>query len=162
MSNPRQTKFNVQEMKVATWVGKCRQKAAEEFGYSNQNQCGRDDTRLHIDGAAGELAFAKMFKLYPASVFDDFGSLAPYDVWFPELGGVDVKTTGNRSGRLNIEYGKTKNPADIYALVIGRDDEFEFAGMIAGIDALNQRYLTDIGNGPFFAVPQPDLVEDLR
>ena len=161
MSN-REVTLNPQEMKVATWVGKCRQKAAEELGYSNHNQCGKDDTRLHIDGAAGELAFAKTFKLYPESIFDNFGSLGSYDVWFPELGGVDVKTTANKDGRLNIEYRKTKNPADIYALMIGSDGKFEHAGMIAGIDALSERYMTDVGNGAFFAIPQDDLADDLR
>jgi len=162
MSEPYQTELNSQEYRVANWIGKGRQNAAVSRGYKNQNQCGKDDLQMHIDGAAGELAFAKIFRLYPGSIFDRLGSLAPYDVYFPELGGIDVKTTANKFGRLNIEYGKTKNPADIYALMIGSEARFTYAGMIKANEALTERYLTDVGNGPFFAIPQDSLIEDLR
>jgi len=162
MIEPWTVQLNAPELTFAKWVGRERQKAAERRGYNNQNQCGKNDMQIHIDGACGELAFAKIFKLYPASVFDTPGELAPFDCWFPEVGGIDVKTTPNKCGRLNIEYRKVNNPADVYALMCGENGRFMYAGMIRGNEALTDKYLTDVGNGAFFAIPQNDLYEDLR
>ena len=144
--------LNKQEHDLAKYIGRGRQKAAEQKNYRNFNQCGANDEQLHINGACGELAFCKFFKIYPESCLDVFGDRGRYDAWLTDFGGIDVKTTSNMRGWLNVEFHKRKYPADYYALMMGRDNRYMYSGMISKKDLFTEKNLKDVGNGYFYSV----------
>mgnify|MGYP003138676974 CR=1 FL=1 len=144
--------LNKQEHELAKYIGKGRQTTAENQRLINYNQCGKDDSWLHVNGACGELAFSKLFKIYPHSFLDNFGTKSPYDVWIPEIGGIDVKTTENMRGYLSVEFHKKNYPADHYALMMGKYNRFLYAGMITKEQLFCEENLKDVGNGPFYSV----------
>jgi len=149
--------LNNQEIKLGTWVGNCRQKTAEKRNLKNLNKSGYNDHYIHINGALGELAFAKLFATYPHSVLDEMGSRCIYDVWINDLGGVDVKTTSNLKGSLNVEFHKRDYPADYYALMLGSNNSFYFAGIISKEKLFIEDNLKNVGNGDFYSINSESL-----
>jgi len=149
--------LNNQEVALATWIGKGRQATAEKRNLRNLNQCGANDEWLHINGAAGELAFCKLFKIYPHSFLDELGNNCIYDAWIDGIGGIDIKTSKNMNGCLNVEYHKKNKAADYYALMTGEGVAFKYRGMIEKNLLFTESNLKDVGNGNFYAVDQNQL-----
>tara|TARA_R100000458_G_C8251327_1_gene228231 strand:- start:23 stop:514 length:492 start_codon:yes stop_codon:yes gene_type:complete len=149
--------LNNQEIALATWIGKGRQATAERRKLYNLNQCGADDEWMHINGAAGELAFCKLFKIYPHSFLDELGNNCSYDAWIDGVGGVDIKTSTSMNGCLNVEYRKRYNPADNYALMTGDGVAFNYRGMISKELLFMERNIKDVGNGNYYAIDQGQL-----
>mgnify|MGYP003151594174 CR=1 FL=1 len=148
----KKIKLNKQEVAIGTWIGNERQSIAERRNLNNLNQCGKNDNFLHINGALGELAFSKLFCVYPESMLDELGNKMTYDVWVNDLGGVDIKTTSNLKGSLNVEFHKRDYPADYYALMMGNNDTFFYAGIIHKDEVFKEENLKNVGNGDFYSV----------
>lgn len=113
-------------------------------GYS-----GGEGWELHITGALGELAFAKLTNRYWESVASDFRSL------IGDVGRHQVRTTARENGCLIVHE---RDPDDaMFFLVIGTAPTFYVAGGIQGSAAKSEEWWrTDTGRPAFF-VPQDAL-----
>lgn len=114
---------------------------------------------IDIEGVAGELAFCKMFNVYPDTNTE---SWADYDLVL--LGfTIDVKTTKYRNGKLIAPYWKKdKKLPDYYALIIGEMPSYEFIGFIKGEDFINEKHLGDLGHGKTYIAEQKELTKTLQ
>lgn len=113
---------------------------------------------IDIDGVVGEYAFARMMNLCP-----DF-TISPrsggYDLLTHQGQTVDVKTTRRANGQLLGEIKKRDSYSDIYVLMVVDDVSATFVGWAKGRDLFSARYLTDLGHGPTYVMPQAVLRRD--
>lgn len=108
-----------------------------------------DGWGVHVEGAAGELAFATAHGLPWIDVADDFSTL-PGDV-----GPFQVRTTARMNGSLIVHE---RDPDDApFVLVTGRVPRFVLRGWLYGREAKDSRWWrTDTGRPAYF-VPQSAL-----
>ena len=146
----RYEKPNKAESLLADWVGENRQGVANRKQLNNRKYSNKDDSEIHKLGALGELMFAKLFRLYPDSFFDDYyGKLKGWDITIESLIGIDVKTTTSDPGALIVPRYRKNNPAPFYALMLNRGDRFYYAGAIKGADVFTDERL----DGYIYRVP---------
>lgn len=104
-----------------------------------------DGWQLHVEGALGEMAFAKALGVYWNG---NIGALKAGDVGFFE-----VRTTSNSTGRLILH--PTDKDNSFYVLMIGVNGLYHAKGFIRGTAGKKPEYWEDpTGQGrPAFFVP---------
>lgn len=138
------------EMHLAATVGCLRQ--IENLAGCRRDAYGADPENgwtLHIEGAAGELAFAKWSKHYWSG---NLGNLQADDV-----GRVQIRTRAKHGWELPIH---PRDPDDrIFVLITGRAPQLRLRGWIWGRDGKDQQYWSDpSGKGrPAYFVPNAVL-----
>ena len=113
---------------------------------------------MDIIGFSGELAFAKLINQFPSTDTD-----GPNHVDCT-VGGktVDVKTTKRDNGQLLVRPSLKGNSAEVFVLLTGTPDKgYHYRGFMHANDVFQPRYLTDLGHGPTYAVPQHLLKQGL-
>lgn len=110
---------------------------------------GKDGLKIHIEGAAGEIAFAKAFGLYPGFTINTFKAA--------DIGSnVQVRTRSER------RYGLIVRPDDeddaVFVHVIGVRPHFAVMGWMLGREAKQIGYLATYGDRPAaYFVPSEEL-----
>lgn len=136
-----------EERIIATWVGRKRTRVNRKRGVVNRRVGPKSDEYYSILGFAGEIAFAKIFNIYPdfscyVMKKHDF-SICAYTI--------DVKTSDSPSlAKPMCVNGKENRgkACDYYALMLGNiDDGFKYHGYAPKEWIFQDRYL-DIGGGP--------------
>jgi hypothetical protein len=110
---------------------------------------GEDGWTIHIEGAAGEMAFAKAAGRYYASPVNTFKEGG-------DVGDVQVRT------RSRMDYDLLVRPSDrdrdVFVLVLGKIPTFDVVGWMRGSDAKNEKWLNAHGNRPpAYFVPRSEL-----
>jgi hypothetical protein len=143
--------LSVPEMYLATLVGVMRE--IQHLGNpARQHRYGADPTRhfqLHIQGAAGELAVAKIYNCFWNGAV---GNLRASDV-----GPLGVRTTAHPTGRLCLHPA---DPDDTpFVLVVGTMPTLRLAGWLRARDGKREEWWDDPQrtNRPAFYVPQHRL-----
>jgi hypothetical protein len=138
------------ELYMAACVGIGRQLAAirralpDVHGYD-----GKDGWNVHIEGAAGELAMARVCNQHWG------GSVNTFHLK-PDVGQVEVRTRSQHDYELIVR----KDDADDrnFVLVTGRAPTFKVHGYILASDAKRKHWLATHGNRPAaYFVPTPML-----
>ena len=148
-------RLNQAEKEIAAKMALIRQVTNRTQGTVNQKVHDKDSLEVDREGFAGELAFCKIFKLYP-----DFGNTrADADAYHPELKWVDVKTAPEQHHNLLVRQPKADHPADTYALMIGtwKIGTFSFMGYATREEVFRDDNLVDPGFGICHRVMQKDL-----
>ena len=114
---------------------------------------------MGVDGVMSEYAVAKHYNIH----FDmncnyrKFGA----DLISQKGKTIDVKSTRKENGNLNAVGWSKSKPADIYVLTEIVTNEIEnkvkLIGWIAKENFLTDEYVTDIGKGDFYSMPQDRL-----
>ena len=106
---------------------------------------------IDIIGFSGELAFAKLVNQFPATQTD-----GPSAVDLVVEGkAVDVKTTDRDNGQLLVRPKCRGNSAEIFVLMTGTLDKgFVYHGGLPAAEVFQDKYITDLGHGPTYAIPQ--------
>lgn len=142
------------ELQIAAAVGVLRQ--LENLGKQRPDAYGApidEGWQIHIEGAAGEQAFAKWSNRYWSG---NLGNLRAADVGSK----VQVRTTRHATGRLILHPDDEKDPPDdVFVLLTGAAPTFCIRGWIYGRDGKTDAYWTDPTgkNRPAFFVPQSAL-----
>ncbi len=93
-----------------------------------------DGWGIHIEGACGEAAIAKLFNIYYNG---NIGNLNAVDVNHNKIK-LEVRTTQSHTNRL-IMHDKDKDDA-YYILLTGKAPTFVVRGYIKGIDGKNEKF----------------------
>lgn len=129
---------------------------AARGGHAEDRQRGHQNAvQIDIDGIMGEFALARMMNVYPD--FTAYARNGGADLMSRDGLSIDVKTTRYADGQLLGEVKKKDAPCDVYVLMIVDDRSARFAGWISGKRLFRDDYLTDLGHGPTYAVPQDQL-----
>lgn len=122
----------------------------------------RTGWEVHLEGYAGELAFAAMFNVFPdfSPVLEKGTPLPDSDVTVAGVG-IDVKCTAKPAGKMNVVGWKAHARCDAFALVVGdfAAGKYRLAGFITPAEVVAEKYFQAWGTPPFYAVPQGDLYE---
>lgn len=137
----------------AAHIGCQRHLAALQAGLTDKHAAKTctDPWALHIEGAAGELAFAKATNRYWPATVNNFHD--------PDLmNGVQVRTRSSHSHDLIVREGDSD--LHTFVLVTGRMPVYRVHGWIKGRDAKQLRFWNNPGgHGPAFFIPQGHLTE---
>lgn len=139
------------ELQMAANVGLARQIESLRRGLHDAHGL-KDEAgwNLHIEGAAGEIAFAKAAGKYWGGSVNTFKD--------PDLGGrIQIRTrSGGVRNSLIVRPGD--DDQDIFVLVIGRSPKFLVAGWMLGQVAKNQAWMQTYGGRPAaYFVPREEL-----
>jgi len=153
MEKPKQYTIHLEwyEIERAAMTGVRREVESIKAGHRNvAGFSGNFSWQRAIEGACGELAFAKFFKTYWQGSINTFRNGG-------DVGKLQIKTIGLEDHHLII---KDRDPKDaIYVLVIGKLGEYRIAGWIRDKDARRKEwYTTHVENRPpAYHIPQEAL-----
>ena len=122
---------------------------------------GRHSYECYIEGFAGEMAFCKLFNLYPhldtEPVTVDDGDCNLFGLR------IDVKTTNVPHGQLLATRGKKVESTDAFALLTGEKRKYTYRGLMASRELLREIRLRQMTTkGPYsYAASQDELKETI-
>ena len=142
-------KLTEYELFYAAIVGVRRQVQALLGNLPNRHGFDGDGWGVHIEGAAGEMAYAKFRNKYWSCSVGTFQSGG-------DVGEVQVRTRSKQDYDLIV---RKDDPDDaFFVLVIGQSPSFRICGWMKGGDAKQDKWLqTHGGREPAYFVPQADL-----
>lgn len=120
-------RLNEAEQRLAQYLARARQQYNDRHGIPNRKVMNRDPVETHLQGTGSEIAFCRMYNLYPDL---EIGRHVGRDAIMHDGRTVDVKNTDLEKGRLIVEADKLQKPTDIYALLVGAFPEYRFAGFL--------------------------------
>lgn len=142
-----------QEMRIAALTGSERRIQSfhrpDSHGYA-----GEDGWTIDIEGAAGELAFAKHLNRYWAATV---GTFKAADI------GTKIQVRTVSSADLSLIVRPDDDPEQVYVLMVGTAPTFEFGGWIRGRDARQDAYRRAPNGRPeAWFVPRTALHQQVR
>jgi hypothetical protein len=150
--------LNQVEQRLCKHVAKARLDNNNNDGIYNAKISDESDEYIDLEGFAGELAFCKIFNVFPdLEIFsrtssEDFGDATYLNKQ------IDIKTTSHRHGRL-IATRWTKNNVQAYALMVGEFPEYEFKGFMSKKEFIKEDRIDNLGKGKLYLAYQNELVE---
>lgn len=142
------------EQKIARWIGQMRSRA-NRAGKVKDGKIGPQSAEdTDVNGFAAEMAFCKMFNVYPDFVIGPRRGSVDC-VRFGQS--IDIKSTVHQHGHLYVLQRKRELAADYYALVVVDWPEFRFAGFASAAEVLLPERVTDFGSGPTYVLDQTML-----
>ena len=150
-------RLNQAEKEIAAKIGMRRQITNRQQGTVNQKVHTKDSFEVARDGFAGEMAFCKIFRLYP----DFENTRANAAAWHPKMKWVDVKTAPEAHHNLLVRQPKADYPADTYALIIGTWETggFSYVGYATKEMVFREDNLVDPGFGVCHMIKKKDLIQ---
>lgn len=142
------------EQRIARFLARERERINRASGVKNGRLGPQTDSATDLTGIGAELAFARLFNVYPDLTID------------PRQGGsdchycglaIDVKGTPRANGRLLAVPLKARDAVDLYALMTGEFPIYTFRGLATSAQLLDAARLTNLGHGPTYALPQTEL-----
>jgi hypothetical protein len=105
------------ERKLAHFLAKHRNGNNRHFNVVNLKVSPSSDATVDLEGMCGEIAFCKLFNVYPDMDVDRMPPHPLYDCILPGDIRVDVKTTKYETGKLLVDArkGKKTDGVDLYA-----------------------------------------------
>jgi len=152
--------LNKAEQKLAEYLAKARYNNARRNKVKDKKAGDQSNEFTDLNGIGGEIAFCKMFNLYPDTE-TDLIDLPDEDCTLHSGHAVDVKATKYANGRLIVALWKRDAKVDLYALMVGEFPTYRYVGMCRKEDVVNDGTIRDLGHGDTFALDQPDLTEDI-
>ena len=144
------------EQRIARFLAKERYNVNRENNVQDAKKGEQSNEFVDLEGIAGEMAFCKIFNLYPD--LEIKVTTQDTDAGDCILNGhkVDVKTTSYDTGRLICATWKNDD-VDLYALMVGTFPNYEFRGMATSSYLKQEKNKTDLGRGVVYALRQKDL-----
>jgi len=151
------------EERLAKFLGTARFKWSRKNKYKATiyGKMGDKGLKNDIDSMGAELAFCRLFNVYPD--MDPQRAKPLVDATLPSGLTVDVKQTSYKNGHLAPKAMSRSEPCDIYALVIGTVPHFNYVGWLDYEAVFQKHKLTRVLNGrkliyPVYATPQSELM----
>jgi hypothetical protein len=141
-------KLSQREMIIAAQVGAMRHISSLAKGLRDKHGCKLDaGWQVHIEGACGEMAFAKGIGLYWDAGVDTFKA--------PDVGLIQVRTRSKDYYELIV---RKDDPDEIFVLVTGTAPCYTIRGWMNGKDAKQEKWLKGHGGREeAYFVPQSAL-----
>ena len=112
---------------------------------------------VNRQGIGGELAFCRLFGLYPSEVFHIGTSAVDPGDAFLDGYAIDVKSLRKVDSNLLVPGHKTVGAIPVHALMTGTFPTYRFRGFAWSVDVIDERNLTDLGYGPTYLYAQSHL-----
>jgi hypothetical protein len=142
-----QITLNKGEQITAKIIAKLRQKEDWQYGLKDQRVTNKlDSFTICLEGVGAEIAFCKLFNLYPDLSTTPHSGGADCLSHYGEL--IDVKSTQNSENPyLNVKITKKLEDADLYVLLIGKFPTYSIAGQLSSLEVIDLKNKIDYGYG---------------
>ena len=142
------------EIRIATWLAKMRTDSNREAKVYDHKIGPQDGEYTDLEGMLGEMAFCKLFNVYPDLSIKPQGH--SYDC---NIGGlrIDVKTTRHHNGKLLASTTKSVHDCDYYVLMVGAGGTYELIGYANSKSLIDEKNVIDLGHGPTYGLEQQAL-----
>ena len=147
-------KLNKAEQKLAQYLARCRYENNRRENVVDRKIGPQSNNDTDLNGIGAELAFCKLFNLYPDIEIDH---RPQEDAIFHDGTKVDIKTTPYKNGRLITPIWKKQIHTDLYALMIGKFPEYRLAGIVTADKLFQDENIVNLGYGNTYALEQVDL-----
>lgn len=150
--------LNITEQRLCKHIAKERYKVNRKKGVKNSKIGDQSDELTDLEGFAGELAFCKIFNVFPdllVQVTDQNTDTG--DCILSDGTVVDVKTTKYPNGKLLAARWKNCKEIDVYALMVGTFPTYKFMGFMSKDELLQEKRLRDLGHGKGYVAYQNEL-----
>lgn len=154
------------ERKLAHFIAKNRNGSNRSFNITNLKISSDDAATVDLEGIAGEIAFCKLFNVYPDLDTDREPPHPIYDAVIPPPPGfrIDVKTTKYDTGKLLVDArkGKKTDGVDFYALMTGSfPGPYTFRGFIAREQIIQPHKLGLLCGYKSYMAEQSELTDEI-
>ncbi len=150
----KKTTLTTAEQKLARYITEARKRNNETLGVREQYVAKEKKAENELNGVAGEIAFCKMFNVYPDLMIGHWD----YKDAMYNGHSIDIKTVSKPNLRLICKRSKEKKQLpDYYALMFGVFPEYEFKGFITSNNFINDEHLEDLGHGLTFVAEHDEL-----
>jgi hypothetical protein len=151
------------ERKLAHFIAKNRNGNNRHFNITNLKISAQDSATVDLEGICGEIAFCKLFNVYPDLDTDRDPPHPLYDATIPPPPGfrIDVKTTKYETGKLLVDArkGPKTDSVDFYVLMTGSfPGPYTYRGMIARETIIAPHRIEIIKGYRSYAAIQSELV----
>ena len=158
--------LNQAERKLAHFVAKNRNGNNRHFNTTNLKISADDPATVDLEGVCGEIAFCKLFNVYPDIDTDREPPHPLYDAVIPPPPGIriDVKTTKYETGKLLVDSRKGVKTlgVDYYALMTGQfPGPYTFRGFIARERIIQPHRLGLLGGHKSYMADQSELTDEV-
>ena len=155
--------LNTAEKKLAYFVARNRNARNRCLNVVNLKVSPRDGVTIDLEGVAGELAFCKMFNLYPDLDTDRMPPYPEFDARLSDGWTVDVKTTRYGDGKLlvDVRKGRKVDGVDFYCLMTGEfPGPYTFRGFMAKSLLVRPEKRGVVRGHEAYMAEQSELAED--
>jgi hypothetical protein len=150
--------LNAAEQKLAKFLAQSRYQNARKREIKDAKMGEQTNWETDLEGVAAEIAFCKLFNVYPDMETDlPPDKLPDADAYTFAMGAVDVKATKRPNGRLLARKNKATKNIDTFVLMIGVFPEYQFVGSASADKLLQDSTLRDLGRGEGHCLDQNDL-----
>jgi hypothetical protein len=163
--------LNKQELDLCLRISQARNASNRSGGIRDAKIGGGSSLEVDMRGMCGELAFCKLFMVYPKTIFESgekdvikssSKSTDDGDATMSDGRVVDVKTTNRSSGRLIAPRWKKPGNINLFALITGENDTFTFRGFMNERELLRPHRLRQMRRGaPESFVAEQDELREL-
>jgi len=152
--------LNSVEQELCGRLAKERHQVNRRGGVKNSKIGDQSDEFTDMEGMSAELAFCKMFNIYPDLFIQITSSKQGKDFGDAILDGkkVDVKATKYQTGKLLAVPWK-KPTVDAFALMIGQCPKYTFRGFIGADEFLSDKFLRELNGKKTYLAYQEELKE---
>ena len=151
--------LNETEQKLCKDIASNRYSNNRANSVSNKKIGKQTNEETDLEGIAAELAFCKLFNVYPdLTIYSRSSSQDKGDVLLPNGKTVDIKTTKYKTGKLLAVTWKS-NKVDYYALMVGEFPNYTFKGFMESSELLKPSRLGSLGYGETYIAKQEELKE---
>lgn len=143
------------EIHLCNQIGKLRNHITSKHGTERKQDQSQDGLQMSINGVITEYAVSKALNVH----FDmncDFRAFGA-DLISAKGNTIDVKCASKEGGNLNAVGWSEKKMADIFVLTEIRHSHVLLVGWIDAKSFLRDENKRDVGNGPFYSIPQSQL-----
>jgi len=152
------------ERKLAYFVAKHRNGNNRSFNIVNLKISAESSATIDLEGVCGEMAFCKLFNVYPDLDTDRPPPHPLYDCVLSDGSRIDVKTTKYESGKLLVDTRKGARKTggvDFYALMIGSfPGPYSFRGFIAKAEMIRPGRIGLLCGNKSYMAEQRELFEN--
>lgn len=155
-------KLNISEQRLAEYVAQRRCEWNDRLGVPNVVISSLGQRGVDLEGIAGELAFCRLFNVYPDLETDVEPPYKAYDCVLYDRLRVDVKNTTYEHGRLLVSHktGEKAGEVDAYALMTGTfPGPYVYRGMMNRHELIQEKRIGEIYGNRSYMAWQNELVD---
>lgn len=152
------------ERKLAHFLAKHRNGNNRSFNKVNLKISSEDAHTVDLEGMCGEIAFCKLFNLYPDLDTEREPPHPLYDCVLSNGMRVDVKTTKYENGKLLVDArkGKKTDGVDFYVLMTGSfPGPYAFRGFIAKTKIIRSERIGELCGYKSYMAEQSELTDEI-
>lgn len=147
------------EQIICKAIANGRYQNARKQNIKNSKIGGQSNEQTDLEGLGSEIAFCKLFNVYPdltVQVRSSTEGTDDGDAKIRDGRSVDVKSTKYATGRLlAVKWKKPK--VDLFALMVGEFPTYEFKGFMKSEELLKHERIGNLGRGEGFIAQQHEL-----